>query len=247
MTGVLALLALVVLAPLAAEDAWRLECTTRRTLGIGHSVRVTADLAGTHLALRVAILLPGRFRARAFAAGPAGDAFAAARAEPGVLVALNGGYFDRDRRPLGRLVVDGVELAASARQAPLSGLAWTDGDHLHLAPADAAVGATHAVQAGPFLIDPGGGFGIRRPGGPVAARSALAVTRNGTVLAVITTPTNLHAFASVLQALPAVLDLPPLDAALNLDGGPSTGLVIQEEEAVEPRGFVVSAWGFSAL
>ena len=241
-----ALALLLLLAPLAAEDTWRLEASARRELPIGAAVHVAAERGDERLTLRIAIMSPGRHRARAFVAGPGGDAFITARAEPGVLVAINGGYFDRERRPLGRLIVDGAEHAGLIRQAPLSGLAWSTGTDLRLAQADATVAATQAIQAGPFLIDPGGALGIRRRDGPVALRSALAVTRDGTVLAVIASPTTLHAFAGALQALPAALDLPPLAAALNLDGGPSTALVITGEAAVEPRGLVVSAWGFSA-
>ncbi len=243
---VAALFALL-LVPLVAEDTWHLKVSARQALACGESVRVIAAHGETRIFLRVAILTPGRYRARAFAARPAGDAFTAARAEPGVLVAINGGYFARERRPLGRLIVEGAELSPLIEQAPLSGMAWSDGDGLRLAPATADVAATHAVQAGPFLIDPGGMFGIRRGEGPVDRRSALAVTRDGSVLAAVTTtPATLFTFASVLQALPAALDLPPLDAALNLDGGPSTALAIDGEEPVEPRGFVVSAWGFGA-
>ena len=240
---VAALLALL-LAALGAEDPWRLEIPEGRATPVGGSARVLA-LSGDHrLALRVAWLVPGRYASLATAPVRDIDAFAAARAIPEVSVVINGGYFDRDRNPLGRLVVDGVERTPALVRAPLSGLAFSDGGGLQLG-ADVTVEARHAIQAGPFLIDPGGGFGIRRRDGPTARRSALAIAGDGTVLAVITTSqATLHAFAGVLQALPAALELPPLDAALNLDGGPSTGLVISGEEPVEPSGFVVSAWGF---
>lgn len=243
-----ACLALLLAGAAAADDgAWRLEVGGRRDLPTGGAARVEAIGDGSRQDLRIAILAPGRHRARAFAAAPDRDAFAAARAAPGVVVAINGGYFDGERRPLGRLVVDGAELAALRREAPLSGIAWSTGAGLRLAAVGTPVPATQAMQAGPFLIDPGGSFGIRRQAGAAARRSALAVAGDGTVLAVVaTTPTTLHAFARVLQALPAALDLPPLDAALNLDGGPSTALEIAGEDAVAAHGFVVSAWGFAA-
>ena len=239
-----AALALLLAFALTAEDAWRLEVTARRELAIGSSVRVTAQHGDQRIDLRLACIAPGRATARAFIAGPSADAFATARAHPGMLVAINGGYFDRERQPLGRLVVDAVEHADSVQRAPLSGLAWSDGGDLRLAAAESTVAATHAIQAGPFLIDPGGTIGIRQRAGPGAARSALAITRDGTLLAIVSTPTTLYAFASVLHALPSVVKLPPVEAALNLDGGPSAALVIAGDDAMEPRGHVVSAWGF---
>ena len=239
-------LLLVLALACSAEDGCRLEVTARRELAIGSSLRISADLGDQRISLRLAVIAPGRSTTRAFGAGAPADAFATARAQPGMLVVINGGYFDREQLPLGRLIVGGVEQAGFVHRAPLSGLAWSDGGDLRLTAADATVAATHAIQAGPFLIDPGGAIGIRHRAGPVAARSALAVARDGTVLALVASPATLHAFACLLHALPAVLDLPPLDAALNLDGGPSTALFIIDEEVVAPRGHVVSAWGFSA-
>jgi len=245
----LALLAVAVLVAPAADPAWRLTVESRRTTTFGEAVRIRAENGPVHIDLRIAVLAPGRYSAHVVAAGAASDAFASARAIPGLAVAINGGYFDRERRPLGLHMVAGKLHSERLRVAPFSGIAWTDDGGLHLTTVDATPAAPmQALQAGPFLIDPGGAPGIRRLDGDRARRSALAISRDGTVYAVATTAATLHAAAAAIHALPAALDRPALDAALNLDGGPSTALIIAgEDDPIEPLGFVVSAWAFTAL
>ena len=78
------------------------------------------------------------------------------------VVAVNGGYFDDDFEPVGLCVVDGREISPLSTRSPLSAvISINDRGQLNLVPtAWFNGGATAAIQAGPFVIDPGGTIGV---------------------------------------------------------------------------------------
>jgi hypothetical protein len=97
-----------------------------------------------------------------------------------------------------------------------------------------------AVQCGPRLIEADGSVGIRTDDGQRAARTALCIREGGRELDVI-----VAASQERLGAGPGLFQLArwlaePLapgepsgcEAALNLDGGPSTGLVVASAPAL---------------
>ena len=166
------------------------------------------------------------------------------------VLAINAGYFDAAFEPLGLLRIDGVDRGTLLRQPPLSGLVLIDArGTLTLVPRDdpSLVSAASAFQAGPFLIDPGGAIGIARSDGPSAERTVIATTDRDVVV-IVTSPVTLRDLAECLHDCRAIAD-GPIDSALNLDGGPSTGFAFREAGTVTasaPRGLIRSALFFAA-
>ena len=149
----------------------------------------------------------------------------------GALAAINGGYFQSTFLPTGLVRGNGRELATFSQNPLLSGCLVIDGNgHASLVHAtDAAVStAPDALQSGPFLIDPGGSLGIRRhPDIPCAARSVIACSADGQLNLIVTSPVTLADLSTALHDHPDAFGLSDVERCLNLDGGPSTSLMIR--------------------
>lgn len=166
---------------------------------------------------------------------------------PETIAVMNAGYVDQLGQPTGWRVIEGATIQAIAPDPVQSGIAWLD-DELTLRLSwrkELPKSPRFALQSGPFLIDPGGKLGINRPAGPLARRSALAVTSEGTQLLVISpVAVTLRAFAEAIHDLPAHIGVADISAALNLDGGPATALSIPGHPtwAVHPSGPIADIW-----
>jgi len=152
------------------------------------------------------------------------------------LFAVNGGYFETDRKPSGLLQFGKTKLG-SYRKGGGTGLLVIDGGRARLL--DASRGATLggepelALQSGPRLVETDGKLGITSDPKPPAARSAVCLRQGGHRLDFVITwdPRNPAEGPSLLQ-LAEWLSKPDEDnptgceGALNLDGGPSAALVV---------------------
>ena len=164
-----------------------------------------------------------------------GAPFAELRAAPDVLVAVNGGFFDPQLGASGLLISEGVSLARE-RSGGGSGVLVIAERRARLLERGAGLPAKtdFAVQCGPRLIEADGSAGIRTDDGRRAARTAVCVREGGRELDLIVaaSPERLGAGPGLFQlarwlAEPlASGELSGCEAALNLDGGPSTGLVV---------------------
>jgi hypothetical protein len=138
---------------------------------------------------------------------------------PGYLVALNGGYFEPDLRPSGLLIDQGREVHAASGGSGVVVL----GSRLELVRLrDFRPGTgLSALQAWPFLIEPGGTDGIRRDDGKRSRRSAIGIdgAGRGLLVAVVRDGVSLFQLMNLCRRLGATV-------ALNLDGGPSTGFAL---------------------
>jgi len=166
---------------------------------------------------------------------------------PETIAVINAGYVDHLGKPTGWRVIEGTATQTIAPDPVQSGIAWlADGSTLRLSwRKDLPERPRFALQSGPFLIDPGGTLGINRPAGPLARRSALAVTSEGTSLVIISpVAVTLRAFAEAIQRLPAQIGVTDITAALNLDGGPATAMTIpgHPEWTVRPSGPIADVW-----
>jgi uncharacterized protein YigE (DUF2233 family) len=100
-------------------------------------------------------------------------------------------------------------------------------------------GVTTAVQCGPRVVDPGGVAGVYRHDGRFAARTVACVREGGRVVDVIATwdvedglrGPELYDLATMLAGPSPLGDVSGCEAALNLDGGPSTGLYLRDVAA----------------
>ena len=141
------------------------------------------------------------------------------------VIALNAGYFTPQFQPAGLCRIAGRELSPLAPTGVLSGVVAIDVMGALQLPTRASALADFptAVQAGPFLIDPGGALGVRAH--PARARrSVIASDDHGRILLLATGALTLFQVATILHDQSALLGMERVERALNLDGGPSTGL-----------------------
>jgi hypothetical protein len=179
-----------------------------------------------------------RLQVRALGASP----FERLRGDGGLLVGVNGGFFDPNLQASGLLLSDGSLLARERSGGGSGVLAVANGRARLLKRGEALpAGTDFSVQCGPRLIEAGGAIGIRSDDGQRAARTAACIRDAGRELDLVVT---LH--KGRRGAGPGLLQLAqwltePLargepsgcDAALNLDGGPSTGIVVAGSPELE--------------
>jgi hypothetical protein len=155
------------------------------------------------------------------------------QAETGAIVVVNGGYFWQEGEtyyPSGLIVVDGQ--ATGSSYGPFAGmLAVThDGPELRwLAqrPYDPGEPLHAALQSFPLLVKPGGklGFPAQHEDHQRARRTVIGQDRAGRILLLLAPRGyfTLHQLSAYLTA--SDLDL---DVAMNLDGGPSSGVLVSD-------------------
>jgi Phosphodiester glycosidase len=178
-------------------------------------------------------------------------------AETGASLVVNGGFFDGAERPEGLVISEGALL--SPWSAALGGGVVTiAGGRATLAPAEgsegarglgplaapsskgfvAPPGADLAIQARPRLVVDGGS-NIARDDGRTAERTALCVHDQGRALEVIVARGEAPGAGPTLALLAEMLASRGCEGALNLDGGPSTGVAWTqggEVRTLAPRG-----------
>jgi hypothetical protein len=152
----------------------------------------------------------------------------------GALALINGGFFDEAGETVALLIQAGQPIGESyvgrggmfavspAGEVSLRALADT--------PFDPEEPLAEALQGWPLLVRPGGAQAYSYEDGARARRSAVALDRSGRVL-FIACPTSAFTLAE-LSAWLAAADL-DVDAAVNLDGGSSTGLLLRSAAAPE--------------
>jgi hypothetical protein len=148
----------------------------------------------------------------------------------GALAAWNGGFYEPDFSPSGLLVERGRTLSPLTERGG-SGVWVQHGRRAAIVPRGRYHGTPApdlAVQCGPILLERGGVMGISSDRPPTAARAAICVsTRRAPSLYVTWERITLHRLARILKAQHC-------DTALNLDGGPSTGLWVRGRVGHEP-------------
>ena len=156
------------------------------------------------------------------------------------LLAVNAGYFTPEYHATGLIISDGTRSGQSytgfggmfAVQANRVQVRW-----LVTAPYSANEPLRQAVQAFPMLVHSGGKPGITEDDGTpnVARRTVVGQDRKGRIVFVVSP--EMFFTLNTLAAFLAASDL-DLDTALNLDGGPSSGMLI----AGRPGPVGVDSW-----
>lgn len=158
----------------------------------------------------------------------AGETAPAFKQRTGALFAINGGFFDygpqREVRPVGLLIERGRIKKPLSRT--LSGTLLISGRQVEILETPsvfALSGYTSGLQSKPLLVEPGNKLGMRGNDHVRVPRSAICLIDPRRVVFVYAGQSGLSLFelASLLQA-PANTGGFGCDAALNLDGGPST-------------------------
>lgn len=156
--------------------------------------------------------------------------------DPRVLLAFNAGFFEPDHRPSG-VLRSGGRGWGEAGPAGGSGLLVVHQGVGRIVSRERLDGGVPyapedlVVQCGPRLVEPGGQVGVYRDDGRRFARTALCLRDQGRTLDVITTwaqgaPLRGPGLLHLAQRLGRSDATAPrgCEAALNLDGGPSTGV-----------------------
>jgi exopolysaccharide biosynthesis protein len=152
-------------------------------------------------------------------------------AEPGVLAAINGSFFDENYQSTALVIsdhtVNGTSYQGQGGMFAVDSWGNVSLRYLGATPYNPNESLAQALQGWPMLIQPGGGplYPDTSTANP-ARRSVLAMDRSGNVL--------LIAFSGRDFTLPALTDWLAtsdlqIDSALNLDGGASTGLCVQTD------------------
>lgn len=158
--------------------------------------------------------------------GPVGESVRRAFS-PDVVAAVTGGFFVAGYRPKGLL-----EIAGSVREparADLSGIAGSmvDGTPVVMPSAGVSTGSLKdAIQAGPFVVDPGGAFGIQNDDRQHARRAIVFLAGDDIGIA-LTSSCTLYELAEGLTRSPAAFGVERVERALNLSGGPSAGIAVR--------------------
>lgn len=174
------------------------------------------------------------------------------RERVGAELVVNAGFFDLDARPVGLSVSRGVVLSKLKRTLS-GGVLVSDGERAELFPSEGFAmpdGGALAVQCRPRLVV-GGRVNIARDDGKRAERTALCLREGGRVLdVVVVRPAEEGDSAGPsLYVLAGHLARAGCEAALNLDGGPSSGVAWRDREGggahvVAPRGPVRQVLAF---
>jgi hypothetical protein len=158
--------------------------------------------------------------------GPVGETVTRAFS-PDVVAAVSSGYFGPGYRPKGLLEIGGS--VHDPARSDLSGFAGslTDGTPI-VAPTAylATASLKDAIQAGPFVVDPGGKFGIRRDDGQ-HARRALVFLSDDEIGVAFTSSCTLYELADGLVSSPQAFGVDRVERALNLGGGPTAGFAVR--------------------
>lgn len=164
---------------------------------------------------------------------------------PAALAVMNAGFFTPQRKPTGLLASGGKVHSrfVSAGGAAGSGVLVLEDGVVRLLERDAVqpgrsfAQATLAIQAGPRIIENGNKPGIRSDDGARANRTVIGADGSGRLVLAVVLGTGNWTSGPTLFELQQILGAPGLGAgghaelglafALNLDGGPSTGLHVR--------------------
>jgi exopolysaccharide biosynthesis protein len=147
----------------------------------------------------------------------------------GVLAAVNGGYFQPDRTPLGLVIRKGEQIHAQERAPLLSGIisTTTTGVTIQRAATFKLTPAVReALQAGPFLVEAGkpiAGLNATKD----AARTVVFQDARGRAGLIMAKSPSLADMGAILTT-PALFPEGKIVKALNLDGGSSTAMWVRD-------------------
>jgi uncharacterized protein YigE (DUF2233 family) len=153
---------------------------------------------------------------------------------------VNSGFFDPSERPEGLVVSEGAVFSGRS-DALGGGVVAVAGGRATLLPAEgfaAPPGTDFALQARPRLVVDGGS-NISRDDGRAAERTALCLREQGRDLEVVVARGEVAGRGPTLALLADMLVSRGCEGALNLDGGPSTGIAWRQDGGVQvlaPRG-----------
>ena len=184
--------------------------------------------------LTILRLDPAQFDVRvAYRPGEA-QSLEAWQAETEALITVNGGFFTEEYYATGLTIIDGEQFGTSYDDFAgmlAVGESGTEVRWLRERPFSPNEPLNYALQSFPVLVKPGGILGFPDEDGIPARRTVVAQDSNGNLLFLIA-PSGFMTLHQMSQWLvDSDLDL---HIALNLDGGPSTGLLLAGSDLAIP-------------
>lgn len=160
-------------------------------------------------------------------------------------MAFNGNFYDEDFRPLGLLISASRSVFPLNKSALMNGIFTIDNsnnptlytfDDFQKNQTKLLPKIDFAIQSGPILLDNTGQITINKGNTKKSGRTALAIDKNGDIVLIILRETifnqnnslTLYDFASIISTSNELSDL-RLHSMINLDGGKSSGLAIQDQ------------------
>jgi uncharacterized protein YigE (DUF2233 family) len=148
----------------------------------------------------------------------------AAMKSVGAITGTNGGFFQKDFRPMGLTICDGVRIGKFSSAKLLSGVLFSQDGKIQIQRRDAFrdnKGITQLLQAGPFLVENAQPIKGLHPG-EARARTFIATDGKGTWALAVVRSTSLPELSEILSQ-PGLFPQIKIATALNLDGGSSSG------------------------
>jgi Phosphodiester glycosidase len=144
---------------------------------------------------------------------------------------VNGGYFDRDFKPIGLRVADGATFSPLRRARLITGILLQSDrgiDVVRVGEFSRSKKIIAAIQAGPFLVE--GNKRIRGLNDSQLARRTFAgITTNDRALLGFCSGVSLSGLADILATVPIAADS-KIRRAMNLDGGSSSAFWLARED-----------------
>lgn len=140
-------------------------------------------------------------------------------------IAINGGYFNEDYTPSGYIIANGSRIGSRQFDEDKSGLLAITSNTIRIhdlatTPLASIPLSDIAIQSYPFLIK-NGIAAVKEDSGKRARRTAVGIDTNGRAHIIISrSAISLHTLSQALSTSSI-----RFETVLNLDGGPSTGIV----------------------
>lgn len=151
------------------------------------------------------------------------------------LLTFNGAYFTEDFKPTGLLISDGQQIRDINNANLTNGILTIDNEgNTQLLNQDTQLNNVEfAIQNGPILINAEGNIMIKKDDGNTASRTAIGLDNKGNLILIVLKQNLLNAnnamslynFAHMIKDSPQ-MKIINITSVLNLDGGTSTGLMI---------------------
>ena len=140
------------------------------------------------------------------------------------IAGTNGGFFQKDFKPMGLTICDGVRIGKFSSAKLLSGVLFSQDGRLQIQRRESFRDnkrITQLVQAGPFLVENAQPIKGLHPGEP-RARTFIATDGKGTWALAVVRSTSLPELSEILSQAGLFPQI-KIATALNLDGGSSSG------------------------
>jgi hypothetical protein len=138
------------------------------------------------------------------------------------LLMINGGYFEPDFKPAGYCKLNGKPIRSGVAKKLAGFVAIDHKGKIHLlTKANNLSSYPTVLQAGPYVIDPGGKIGIKTRDNIIARRTLMGMTADGKLLIIVAEPIALYDLAVGIKT-----KIPYIDRLLNFFFKAGVGIIV---------------------